>query len=184
MLYKPLPYIKPPHPGLKPTPKPASFPLSTNNIISKQERDSSQKVYIPPATKTYALESAEVDALEWNGREIRNALQTAVALAEAEAVEEAGLESAVVLADRHLRAVVRMSAGFKEFLGAANPNVSGDGDGRRHGQRQGRLHVRAAAATRSERVGDEELEGHENEDEVKQEVNRDLGQESSGEESG
>ncbi|GAB1311050.1 AAA+ ATPase domain-containing protein [Madurella fahalii] len=83
--------------------------------FERLERDSSQKVYVPPSARAYALESPEVHELEWNGREIRNALQTAVALAEAEALE-AGLDTTVAVADRHLRAVVRMSAGFKEFL--------------------------------------------------------------------
>jgi hypothetical protein len=55
-----------------------------------------------------------VRALEWNGREIRNALQTAVALAETEALES-GVET-VAVAERHMRAVVKMSSGFKEFL--------------------------------------------------------------------
>lgn len=53
-------------------------------------------------------------ALRWNGREIRNALQTAVALAETESLDD-GLET-ITVQDRHLRAVVRMSSGFKSFL--------------------------------------------------------------------
>lgn len=89
------------------------------NNFDRLERDSAGKVFILPGAKDYVFEQDgdgvdEMGKLRWNGREIRNALQTAVALAETEAVEE-GLER-VAVAERHLRQVVKMSRGFKEFL--------------------------------------------------------------------
>lgn len=103
-------------------------PFPTANIQTDTlhtERDSASKVFIPPSTRAYAFDSADLSALEWNGREIRNALQTAVALAETEALEN-GLET-VAVEERHLRAVARMSGGFKDFLrGARGEGEDGD----------------------------------------------------------
>lgn len=88
------------------------------NNFDRLERDSQGKVCITPGAKAYILDrdegSDDVNGLRWNGREIRNALQTAVALAEAEAEEE-GLER-VSVAEKHLRQVVKMSRGFKDFM--------------------------------------------------------------------
>ena len=58
------------------------------NGFERLERDSAGKVHVSVATREYAYESNDVRSLRWNGREIRNALQTAVALAEAEALED------------------------------------------------------------------------------------------------
>ncbi|KAI1375462.1 P-loop containing nucleoside triphosphate hydrolase protein [Hypoxylon crocopeplum] len=85
------------------------------NSFERLERDSAGKVHVSVATREYAYESADVRSLRWNGREIRNALQTTVALAETEALE-AGCGDKVTVTDRHLRSVVKMSRGFKNFL--------------------------------------------------------------------
>ncbi|KAI1091799.1 P-loop containing nucleoside triphosphate hydrolase protein [Rostrohypoxylon terebratum] len=84
------------------------------NSFERLERDSGGKVHVGVSTREYAYESRDVKSLRWNGREIRNALQTAVALAETEALED-GNEK-VTVTDKHLRAVVKMSRGFKNFL--------------------------------------------------------------------
>ncbi|KAK4168563.1 hypothetical protein QBC43DRAFT_309121 [Cladorrhinum sp. PSN259] len=97
--------------------------------FERLERDSNNKVFIPQSTKEFAFESPSMRALRWNGREIRNALQTAVALAETEALENA-LET-ITVHDRHLKAVVRMSSSFKSFLSkrrAAGAAEDGDED--------------------------------------------------------
>ncbi|KAI3338719.1 hypothetical protein F4824DRAFT_499095 [Ustulina deusta] len=57
----------------------------------------------------------EVRALKWNGREIRNAFQTAVSLAEYDT--EKGEDGKIVITDEHLRAVVELSRDFKNYLG-------------------------------------------------------------------
>lgn len=87
--------------------------------FERLERDSAGRVRAAVAAREYAYEAQEVRALAWNGREIRNALQTAVALAEAEALEDHPPGAAAVrvtVAEKHLRAVVQMSRGFKNFL--------------------------------------------------------------------
>ncbi|KAI0178526.1 P-loop containing nucleoside triphosphate hydrolase protein [Hypoxylon sp. FL1284] len=85
------------------------------NSFERLERDSGGRVRAGLSTREYAYASQDVRSLRWNGREIRNALQTAVALAETEALDD-GAAAAVVVSDRHLRAVVKMSRGFKTFL--------------------------------------------------------------------
>ncbi|KAG4217880.1 hypothetical protein PC116_g33640, partial [Phytophthora cactorum] len=94
------------------------------NSFERLERDSGDKVHISVATREYAYESRDVQSLHWNGREIRNALQTAVALAETEALEEN--KDKVTVTDKHLRAVVRMSRGFKNFLGQQKKRSNDD----------------------------------------------------------
>lgn len=86
--------------------------------FDRLERDSASQVFVSSSAREYVgMEHSadeEVGVLQWNGREIRNALQTAVALAETEAADE-GLEK-VGVAERHLRQVVKLSTGFKEFM--------------------------------------------------------------------
>ncbi|ROW07796.1 hypothetical protein VMCG_03584 [Cytospora schulzeri] len=87
------------------------------NNFDRLERDSQGKVYVTHGARDYACDGEgdnDVNKLRWNGREIRNALQTAVALAETEAEEE-GLER-VGVAAKHLKQVVKMSRGFKDFM--------------------------------------------------------------------
>ncbi|KAK8016738.1 ATPase [Apiospora rasikravindrae] len=90
------------------------------NSFERLERDSGGRVHVSVMAREYAYEGQEVRALAWNGREIRNALQTAVALAETEALEEDGSDDGAVgrvaVTEKHLRAVVKMSRGFKNFL--------------------------------------------------------------------
>ncbi|KAI1750558.1 P-loop containing nucleoside triphosphate hydrolase protein [Xylaria castorea] len=56
----------------------------------------------------------EMRALKWNGREIRNAFQTVVSLAEYDA--EKGEDGKIIITDEHLRAVVELSRDFKTYL--------------------------------------------------------------------
>ncbi|OLN81693.1 ATPase family AAA domain-containing protein 3B 4, partial [Colletotrichum chlorophyti] len=84
------------------------------NNFERLDRDSNGRVRVAVATREYAYESRDVRALRWNGREIRNALQTALALAENDAAEE-GSER-ICVTDKHLRAVVKMSRGFRDYL--------------------------------------------------------------------
>ncbi|KAI0600021.1 P-loop containing nucleoside triphosphate hydrolase protein [Biscogniauxia sp. FL1348] len=60
------------------------------------------------------IRGAEMRALKWNGREIRNAFQTAVSLAEYDA--EKGEDGRIIITDEHLRAVVELSRDFKNYL--------------------------------------------------------------------
>jgi hypothetical protein len=58
--------------------------------------------------------------VEWNGREIRNAFQTAVALAQHEA-RKAG-KDVVTLRPEHLKSVVVMSKQFKDYITSTHKN--------------------------------------------------------------
>lgn len=108
------------------------------NSFERLERDSEGKVHVSVATREYVYDSRDVQSLKWNGREIRNALQTAVALAEAEALgDEDGmagensknaLHHKITVTDRHLRAVVKMSRGFKLFSAERQSRGSLDDD--------------------------------------------------------
>ncbi|KAI1334078.1 P-loop containing nucleoside triphosphate hydrolase protein [Xylariaceae sp. FL0016] len=84
------------------------------NSFERLERDSGGRVQVSAYTRDYAYQSRDIAGLRWNGREIRNALQTAVAMAETEALEDG--QEKVMVNDKHLRSVVKMSRGFKQFL--------------------------------------------------------------------
>ncbi|KAK2005814.1 ATPase [Colletotrichum eremochloae] len=96
------------------------------NNFERLDRDSNGRVRIAVATREYAYDSRDVRALRWNGREIRNALQTALALAESDAADE-GSER-ICITDKHLRAVVKMSRGFRDYLRSGNV-YDGDSEG-------------------------------------------------------
>ncbi|TRX91432.1 hypothetical protein FHL15_007656 [Xylaria flabelliformis] len=85
-----------------------------SNGFERLERESNGRVRAAVTAREYAWGSADVRSLRLNGREIRNALQTAVALAETEALEDEA--NVVMVTDKHLRSVVRMSRGFKNFM--------------------------------------------------------------------
>lgn len=76
--------------------------------------DSQGKIRVSVAAREYIWTNKQVQSLKWNGREIRNAMQTALALAESEAQDE-NLET-VTVSEKHLRAVVKMSKGFRNYV--------------------------------------------------------------------
>merc|ERR1712000_775542 len=82
------------------------------NNFDRLDRDSQGKVRVSQAAREYIFRGLEVSGLRWNGREIRNAMQTSLALAEAES-EGAGR---VTVGEKHIRAVVKMSQGFKDYM--------------------------------------------------------------------
>ncbi|KAI1368258.1 P-loop containing nucleoside triphosphate hydrolase protein [Xylaria arbuscula] len=84
------------------------------NSFDRLERDAGGRVHVAVTAREYAWRSVGVRSLRWNGREIRNALQTAVGLAESEALDDGS--DVVLVTDKHLRSVVRMSRGFKNFM--------------------------------------------------------------------
>ena len=99
------------------------------NNFDRLDRDSAGRVHVSVAAREYVWNSSDVRSLRWNGREIRNAMQTALALAENEARED-GLER-TTLSEKHIRAVVKMSRSFKDYISRSSPQgVQGyDGDG-------------------------------------------------------
>lgn len=90
--------------------------LIWENLLKKlsEERDT---ISITPGVVKY-LQSDEILELDWNGREIRNAFQTAVILAEHEAKKNPYYKpgSPVSLEDRQFQIVRKMNQGFREYL--------------------------------------------------------------------
>ncbi|KAF7558291.1 hypothetical protein G7046_g5856 [Stylonectria norvegica] len=89
------------------------------NNFDRLDRDSHSRVHVSVAAKEYAWKSRDVRTLRWNGREIRNAMQTALALAESDAQEEH--TERIIIAEKHLRAVVKMSRGFRDYIKGSVP---------------------------------------------------------------
>ncbi|KAI1372638.1 P-loop containing nucleoside triphosphate hydrolase protein [Hypoxylon crocopeplum] len=82
-------------------------------FIDKLARERGDYMRLNVDAKDY-IRGADMRALQWNGREIRNAFQTAVSLAEYDA--EKGEDGKIVITDEHLRAVVELSRDFKNYL--------------------------------------------------------------------
>ncbi|KAF4921572.1 ATPase family AAA domain-containing protein 3B [Colletotrichum viniferum] len=82
-------------------------------FIDKLAREKGETMRLTMDAKEY-IESTRKQGLKWNGREIRNAFQTAVALAEYEADKDS--EGRIMVKDDHLRAVVELSKDFKGYL--------------------------------------------------------------------
>ncbi|KAF3010481.1 hypothetical protein E8E14_006327 [Neopestalotiopsis sp. 37M] len=74
-----------------------------------------QDITITRRAKAYVLDEFEMDKVNYNGREIRNAFQTAVALADYEAQNE-GNGNEPVLDQPHFEHVLSLTADFKEYL--------------------------------------------------------------------
>ncbi|KAF2276670.1 P-loop containing nucleoside triphosphate hydrolase protein [Westerdykella ornata] len=71
---------------------------------------------IDPRLESYVERDEALLTLKWNGREIRNAFQTAVALAEHEARTADPPKKTVLVRQAHLEQVVKMSAAFKSYM--------------------------------------------------------------------
>ncbi|TWU75272.1 hypothetical protein ED733_006114 [Metarhizium rileyi] len=79
-------------------------------------RDSDGKIHVSAAARDYVFHHEDVRLLKLNGREIRNAMQTALALAESEAEEEGDGEGVIAIRATHLEAVMQMSSSFKGYI--------------------------------------------------------------------
>ncbi|OTA32582.1 hypothetical protein BTJ68_06792 [Hortaea werneckii EXF-2000] len=97
-------------------------------FFRKLERERAGKILVGPSARKFVLHSDEVRKIELNGREIRNALQTAVTLAEFESIEAAGdsgeggvtpsSSQIVVVEEDHFRRVLKMSEKFHDYVTA------------------------------------------------------------------
>ncbi|KAI9742742.1 MAG: hypothetical protein M1818_003471 [Claussenomyces sp. TS43310] len=104
-------------------------------FFQKLEAERGDEVTIKSAAKRYILSDDVLKDTEWNGREIRNAFQTAVALAEYEASQrrelitqrqggvevEEGQALDIELRQDHFEKVVEMSDNFKKYLRTVGP---------------------------------------------------------------
>ncbi|KAJ3576726.1 hypothetical protein NPX13_g3611 [Xylaria arbuscula] len=83
-------------------------------FVNKLAKERGDYMRLNVNAKEY-IRGSDIRALKWNGREIRNAFQTAVSLAEYDS--EKGEDGKITITDDHLRAVVELSRDFKEYLG-------------------------------------------------------------------
>lgn len=72
-------------------------------------------IQLSPTAQTYILENKEVQNTKWNGRQIRNAFQTAVALAEYEQNPD-GKKKQFTVGLKHFKKVVELSRKFEEYM--------------------------------------------------------------------
>ncbi|KAL8806362.1 MAG: hypothetical protein Q9182_001392 [Xanthomendoza sp. 2 TL-2023] len=91
-----------------------------DNFFNKLEAERSD-IYVSRRTIEYATQSSDMVSVKWNGREIRNAFQTAVALAEFEAKSQTtpldvSVPGKIELKEKHLKQIVNMSSNFKRYL--------------------------------------------------------------------
>ncbi|CAI7656677.1 unnamed protein product [Penicillium crustosum] len=84
--------------------------------LSKNHNNDGREIRCSYDAKEFVRKSEDLRALKWNGREIRNAFQTAVALACFQAKQEGS--PIPELTDDHLRQVVNMSHNFKGYVKA------------------------------------------------------------------
>ncbi|KAI0193607.1 hypothetical protein EV127DRAFT_334690 [Xylaria flabelliformis] len=113
------------------------------NTFERLERESNGTVRISTATRNLLLSSSangnndvagsRIRSLKWNGREIRNAMQMMLAMAESEAREEGS--KVVTVSQKHVSAVVNLSGDFRDYLKKTTPvegiqdvEVEGDDD--------------------------------------------------------
>ncbi|KAI9664612.1 MAG: hypothetical protein M1821_006058 [Bathelium mastoideum] len=83
-------------------------------FFEKLEREREKTMRIQYSTKEYINEAKAVKAVSWNGREIRNAFQTAVALAEVDGHKDQ--EGRVLLKPSHIETIVKLSSKFKDYI--------------------------------------------------------------------
>ncbi|KFY59939.1 hypothetical protein V496_05480 [Pseudogymnoascus sp. VKM F-4515 (FW-2607)] len=82
-------------------------------FIDKLIKDRGKTIRVSIDAKDF-IKGKQIREVKWNGREIRNAFQTAVALAEYDA--ETDDEGKILLKDTHLSSIVDLSKGFKKYL--------------------------------------------------------------------
>ncbi|KAH8776082.1 hypothetical protein F5882DRAFT_359889 [Hyaloscypha sp. PMI_1271] len=96
-------------------------------LIDDHKRGGPEIIYEYDA-KEYVKKNKEVKTLEWNGREIRNAFQTAVALAiyDSKMAREKGVsveDSIPEIKEKHLSQIVSMSSAFKDYITSTHEGV-------------------------------------------------------------
>ncbi|KAH7322621.1 hypothetical protein B0I35DRAFT_350094 [Stachybotrys elegans] len=82
-------------------------------FFDKLEEEQEDSMRIQLGAKDYT-QSEEMRALKWNGREIRNAFQVAVALAEAQGHKDS--KGRILIKTDHIKASAHMSRDFKDYL--------------------------------------------------------------------
>ncbi|PLN86914.1 P-loop containing nucleoside triphosphate hydrolase protein [Aspergillus taichungensis] len=96
------------------------------NFLDKLNRERKGRIRVTPRGRVFA-QSDEMCTMEWNGREIRNALQTAIALAEYDLRESGeGDDSEILVEEEHFRRVMEMSRSFRAYMDSIEGNTEQD----------------------------------------------------------
>jgi ATP-dependent Clp protease ATP-binding subunit ClpA len=88
-------------------------------FFRKLARERAGKIQISSAAKKWVLERAESGDAQLNGRDIRNALQTAITLAEAETEEDPDFDpqkTAIIVEQSHFARVLDITKKFHEYV--------------------------------------------------------------------
>jgi len=87
-------------------------------FFRKMRDDTKGNIRVSPSAKSYVMQDAKDLKIKLNGREIRNALQTAIALATYEAQEDPDYSEndQITVAKDHFEKVLEMSKGFRVYL--------------------------------------------------------------------
>ncbi|KAI1483504.1 hypothetical protein F4774DRAFT_164561 [Daldinia eschscholtzii] len=102
-----------------------------SNLFRKLKEDHKQggpDIRYEYDAKEYVRKSQEIKKLEWNGREIRNAFQSAVALAlyDSKTARERGVpveDSIPEVKEAHLKEIAHMSTAFKNYITSTHQGV-------------------------------------------------------------
>ncbi|OJD32610.1 atpase aaa+ type core protein [Diplodia corticola] len=89
------------------------------SFFDKLEREAKGQIAVSADARTFVLESDDMAENEWNGREIRNAFQSAIAIAEYEASKDPEFndeEDEIVVSVEHFRRVMMMSKKFRDHV--------------------------------------------------------------------
>ena len=109
-----------------------------NGFFRKLQRDSDRKdskgpelidgrkIEIDRYAQSYVLNDPDVTNLKWNGREIRNALQTAISLASYKALKDGQTTNVVYIEMEHFVSVVEMSRKFKAYMSSITGKEEGE----------------------------------------------------------
>lgn len=90
-----------------------------HGFFHKLVKERAGKIQVAPGAKKWVLEMAAAGKAQLNGRDIRNALQTAITLAEAEAEEDPDFDPskmAIVVDQSHFQRVLDISHKFHEYV--------------------------------------------------------------------
>lgn len=88
-------------------------------FFRKLAKEQAGKIQISAAARKWVLDKAKSGQAQLNGRDIRNALQTAITLAEAEAEEDPYFDpdrTTIVVDQSHFERVLEISNKFREYI--------------------------------------------------------------------
>lgn len=91
-----------------------------------RDKCDNRKIEVDRYAQKYVLNDPEVRDLRWNGREIRNALQTAISLASYKALKEGHHTDLIEIEEEHFKTVVDMSRKFKKYMSSITGKEEGE----------------------------------------------------------